>query len=164
MIGELAQEATDPGGEWILQFIGGEGGAGDAVAFNSVSCTDDNFEPPTLAELESLKAEFTEVSPLFAGTYVENAAICAGWPATRDPVPVPTATDAPPLLVIGGTEDSRTPWEWSFAMTEALGNATLLTSQHFGHVAIATDSECVLSNVRAYLASGSLPASGAVCP
>jgi TAP-like protein len=52
------------------------------------------------------------------------------------PLLMPTALDARPLLVIGGTSVGRTPYEWSQAMTEALGKATLLTSNHFGHVAI----------------------------
>jgi pimeloyl-ACP methyl ester carboxylesterase len=162
----LIDEASDPGGEGIFQLLGGGGGGGDGgdVAFNSVSCSDDTFEPPTLAELESLKAEFEAVSPLFAQGYLEGAATCAGWPATPDPVASPIALDAPPLLVIGGIMDARTPYEWSVAMTEALGNATLLTSNHYGHVAFGQGSDCVRLAIRAYLASGSLPATGATCP
>ena len=162
----LTARASDPGGEGIFQLLGGGGGGGDGgdVAFNSVSCSDDTFEPPTLAELESLKAEFEAVSPLFAQGYLEGAATCAGWPATPDPVASPIALDAPPLLVIGGIMDARTPYEWSVAMTEALGNATLLTSNHYGHVAFGQGSDCVRLAIRAYLASGSLPATGATCP
>lgn len=70
----------------------------------------------------------------------------------------------PQLLVIGGTADSRTPYEWSQAMTETLGSATLLTSNHYGHVALSEGSDCIRYQVRAYLASGSLPATGTVCP
>ena len=132
------------------------------MAYSSVSCTDDTVEPPTLEQLESVYAEAAQASPLFAGT-VSEAARCAGWPATRDPVPLPTAPDARPILVIGGKFDLRTPYEWAQAMTETLGNATLLTSNHFGHVAVVNESACAKQAVRAYLTSGSLPASGAVC-
>ncbi|HWO08231.1 MAG TPA: alpha/beta hydrolase, partial [Polyangiaceae bacterium] len=163
LLDALAAEAADPGGDWVLNFVGGGGGGEGLVAFFSVNCTDDTFEPPTLDELEALRAEFSELSPLFAEGYLVAAASCAGWPVTRDPVPLPTASDAPALLVIGGVADSRTPYEWSQAMTEALGNATLLTSNHYGHVAVASGSECVIRAVRAYLTSGSLPASGTTC-
>jgi pimeloyl-ACP methyl ester carboxylesterase len=165
LIDLLTAEATDPGGEWILDFLATEvQDNSGVVAYYSVSCTDDNFEPPTFAELDSLRAEFREVSPLFAELFLVSTAACAGWPTTRDPAPVPTALDAPPLLVIGGRADARTPYEWSVSMTEALGNATLLTSEHYGHGAVISGSQCVLANTRAYLVSGSLPATGTICP
>jgi len=167
LIYALNAEAADPGGDWFEAFLGNylggsDGGAGD-VALTTVMCTDDILEPPTVAEVESLYAEFNDVSPLYA-----NAALpvinCAGWPTTRDPLPMPTALDVPqPVLVIGGLADWRTPYEWAPAMTEALGKATLLTSEHFGHCAVPQRGECVLSTVRAYFTSGSLPATGAVC-
>jgi hypothetical protein len=60
--------------------------------------------------------------------------------------------------------DLRTPYEFAQAMTETLGNATLLTSNHFGHCALGNAGDCVYQTIRAYLTSGSLPASGASCP
>jgi pimeloyl-ACP methyl ester carboxylesterase len=160
----FAAEIADPGGDWILSFLsGGESdGAAGRVASFSVSCTDDTIEPPTAEQLDSVYAQAYELSPVF-WTTVTSAAGCSGWPTTRDPVPLPTAIDARPLLVIGGTQDLRTPYEWAQAMTETLGNATLLTSNHYGHVAIASGSQCAKQVVRAYLTSGSLPASGAIC-
>jgi pimeloyl-ACP methyl ester carboxylesterase len=163
IVAGLASEAADPGGDWILSFLSSEddGGLG-LVAFSSVSCTDDTAAPPTIEQIEALEIEFVQASPLFAGDVI-GVARCTGWPATRDPVPLPTAIDARPLLVIGGTLDLRTPYAWAQAMTETLGNATLLTSNHFGHVAIGNGGDCVQQAIRAYLTSGSLPASGASC-
>jgi pimeloyl-ACP methyl ester carboxylesterase len=102
-------------------------------------------------------------NPVFGGFYLFRAPVCTGWPVTRDPVPLPTATDAPPILVIGGTNDSRTPYEWAPVMTETLGNATLLTSEHWGHGAVTNGGDCVRLFMRAYLTSGSLPAAGTAC-
>jgi pimeloyl-ACP methyl ester carboxylesterase len=163
LVDALAAEAADPGGDWLLSFLAPSGGSGISfVAYLSVNCTDDTVEPPTIEQLESLDAEFTQSSPLFGGD-VEETALCAGWPVTRDPVPLPTAIDARPLLVIGGTRDMRTPYEFAQAMTETLGSATLLTSEHFGHGAVLNAGSCVRQAIRAYLTSGSLPASGAIC-
>lgn len=164
LMSALAAEAADPGGAWIESFIVGEsdGGSGD-VAFNSVTCTDDMLEPPTSEQLANLEAEFQQASPVFGSVFAAQAARCAGWPTTRDPVPLATAIDAPPLLVIGGTFDSRTPFPWAREMTETLGNATLLTSIHWGHVALGNGGDCLRANIRAYLTSGSLPATGATC-
>ena len=162
----LAEQAADPSGEWLSTYFSANDsfeGDGSDVAFASVNCSDDDFEPPTLAELDSVRTEFLQQSPVFGQNFAQYAALCAGWPATRDPVPMPTALDAPPLLVIGGLMDSRTPYEWAQAMTEALGNATLLTSNHFGHGAITEGGSCVRFTIRAYLTSGSLPSSGSLC-
>jgi pimeloyl-ACP methyl ester carboxylesterase len=166
IISVLNNEAADPGGTWFEAFVLGnlgiDGGSG-RVAFTTVMCIDDPLEPPTVAEVESLYAEFYAVSPLYANEAL-SAVNCAGWPTTRDPIPMPTAVDvSQPILVIGGTADAKTPYEWAPVMTETLGNATLLTSQHFGHGAVDLVNECVISNVRAYLTSGSMPATGTLC-
>jgi len=161
----LAAEAANPGGDWIVSFIGRDGGGGgiSIVPLRTVNCTDDTVEPPTVEQLVNVSAEFEQASPLF---WVDFLAVptCTAWPTTRDPVPVPTATEGRPLLVIGGTQDMRTPYPWAQAMTEALGNATLLTSNHYGHGAVGAGSDCVKQNIRAYLTSGSMPATGATCP
>lgn len=166
-VGLLGLEAAEPGGDWIAAYFGGSGsGAGGGlseVVNHSVLCTDDAFEPPTLAELEALAAELRQRSPLFADVYLPNAATCTGWPTTRDPIPMPTTRSAQPLLVIGGTADPLTPYDWSREMTEALGNATLLTSDHYGHGAVLSGGACVMTVIRAYLTSGSMPATGALC-
>jgi pimeloyl-ACP methyl ester carboxylesterase len=160
----LAAESADPGGDWIESFLAAEGDDGGDVPFASVSCTDDPFEPPTLEQIDGIAAAFAQADPILSIPYAVYATLCTGWPTTRDPVPLPTARDASPLLVIGGTADSRTPYPWAQAMTETLGNATLLTSNHFGHGALTSGSDCVLGYVRAYLTSGSMPAAGATCP
>jgi pimeloyl-ACP methyl ester carboxylesterase len=164
-VAALAAEAANPGGDWIVSFLGGgRGGSGiSEVPYFSVNCTDDAVEPPTIDEIVSVTYEFGQASPLFAGD-VLSVANCTGWPTTRDPVPLPTATEGRPLLVIGGTQDMRTPYPFAQAMTEALGNATLLTSNHYGHGAVGWGGDCVRQNVRAYLTSGSMPATGATCP
>ena len=90
-------------------------------------------------------------------------AVCAGWPVRRDPVPLPAATDAPPLLVIGGTQDWRTPFSGAEAMVHALGNATLLTSKHSGHGATRWGSTCVSDAVRGFFVDSELPAADTVC-
>jgi pimeloyl-ACP methyl ester carboxylesterase len=163
----VQEQANDPGGAWLEALVnrgggGVDGGAGE-VALLSVNCTDDVSEPPTVAQVESLFAEFEAVNPLYADDAF-HALICTGWPATRDPVPLPTAPSVDkPLLVIGGLRDWRTPYSGAVAMTETLGKATLLMSDHQGHGAVGIDSECVNYFVRAYLTSGSLPATGTLC-
>ncbi len=162
LLDALAREAADPGGDWIEGFVPYDGDDSADVAYFSVTCADDVFEPPALEEVALLRDEFAQVNPLLA-TAADQAVICAGWPATPDPVPLPTALDAQRILVIGGTADPRTPYPWAQSMAETLGNATLLTSRHYGHGALAWGGECVRTTIRAYLTTGSLPALGAEC-
>jgi pimeloyl-ACP methyl ester carboxylesterase len=161
----FANEVSDPGGDWLEAYLTGGGPSSEAgtVALLSVTCTDDTIEPPTLPQIESVVSELTAASPIFSDTAI-LAGMCAGWPATRDPVPLPTALDArEPLLVIGGRLDWRTPYAQAQAMTETLGKATLFTSNHFGHGALVNPTQCAVDTIRAFLTTGSLPPAGAAC-
>jgi pimeloyl-ACP methyl ester carboxylesterase len=159
----LELQATSPEPEWLYEVaeLADSSGVGYVVNF-SVNCSDAINEPASVQELDALYAEFMTESPYFASLAMAAAA-CTGWPATRDPVPVPVATEAPPLLVIGGAEDLRTPFAYAEAMTAALGNATLLTSNHYGHGATPLGNECVIGAVRSFFVDGVLPAFGAEC-
>jgi pimeloyl-ACP methyl ester carboxylesterase len=166
----LAQAGADPSGAWLQSFFAATAasvqntGLGSDVPLLAVNCTDNVTEPPTLAQIESLGAQLEEENPFLGPFYARFGAACLGWPVTRDPIPLPTASEAPAILVIGGTKDSRTPYPWASVMTETLGNATLLTSEHWGHGAVANGSNCAVFYVRAYFTSGSLPSAGTVCP
>jgi pimeloyl-ACP methyl ester carboxylesterase len=128
----------------------------------TVNCIDATSEPPSLAEVEALYLEFAEREPLFA-YQAALASMCVGWPVTRDPVPLPAAHDAPTLLAIGGTHDWRTPFVEAQAMSAALGNARLVTSNHFGHAGTAWSGGCVQDIVRSFLLDAQLPDEGTVC-
>jgi pimeloyl-ACP methyl ester carboxylesterase len=133
------------------------------VANRTVTCIDATAEPPSIAEFTDLYYEFAEQSPLFA--YRAYGALqCTGWPVTRDPVPPPNAPTAPPLLVIGGTQDLLTPLSNAEQMAAALGNATLLVSNHYGHGALSNgQNRCVIDAVISYFADGQLPPQGTIC-
>ncbi len=159
----LNLQATEQDPEWLYDVAELASSSGVAYVVNfSVNCTDASTEPASVQELDALYAEFMAESPYFASLAM-SAAACTGWPVTRDPVPVPVATDAPPLLVIGGVADLRTPFAYAEAMTAALGNATLLTSNHYGHGATPLGNECVNAAVRSFLTDGALPAYGSEC-
>ena len=52
--------------------------------------------------------------------------------------------DAPTILVIGGTHDPATPYQWAERLTDDLGNARLLTYRSDGHGAIGDGDPCVV--------------------
>jgi len=86
-----------------------------------------------------------------------------GCPNPPESTPVPSSTDLPPTMIIGGANDSETPLQWSQELSAAMPNSQLLVSQDWGHTAFYT-SACVAERAGAYLVSGELPPPGTVCP
>ncbi|GAA3217825.1 alpha/beta hydrolase [Dactylosporangium siamense] len=70
---------------------------------------------------------------------------------------------AAPVLVIAGTHDPATPYEWGRRMVEQLGNARLLTYRADGHVAATDFNPCIGAAMLTYLDTAALPAEGASC-
>lgn len=160
----LELQASEPDPEWIVDELSLPGlfdGLAE-VANRTVTCIDATTEPPSLAEVSVLYDEFAAQNVLFAPRAF-GALQCTGWPVTRDPVPVPSAPTASPLLVIGGSLDLLTPLSNAEEMAAALGNATLLISNHYGHGAIDAASGCVADAVRNYFDRGELPPEGTTC-
>ena len=160
----LELQATETDTDWLLDVAADPGlfaGIG-VVANQTVTCIDATTEPPTAEQFDALYDELYAQSPVFA--WQGSVALqCAGWPVTRDPVPMPSATAAPTLLVIGGTQDLLTPLSNAQEMTAALGNARLLVSNHYGHSALNPDNRCALDAISNFFGSGQLPADGTVC-
>ncbi len=72
--------------------------------------------------------------------------------------------DAPTILVIGGTHDPATPYQWAERLALDLGNAQLMTYDSDGHGAINDGDPCVVFPVLTYLTDPTaLPPEGLVC-
>jgi len=75
-----------------------------------------------------------------------------------------SAAGSAPILVIGITGDHATPFQYASALTEELGNATLLTLNGQGHAASYSDrSSCIDQAATRYLVDGELPEADTVC-
>jgi pimeloyl-ACP methyl ester carboxylesterase len=77
--------------------------------------------------------------------------------------PFKAASDAPPILVIGTTFDSATPYAGAEQLVAQLGNAALLTMDGDGHTAYRRGSPCIDTAVEAYLVDNVIPAPGTRC-
>ena len=160
----LERQATEPDSDWIIDELSLPGlfdGLAE-IANLTVTCIDATTEPPSVAQVGDLYRELAAQSPVFA-LRAYGALQCTGWPVTRDPVPLPSAPTTSPLLVIGGSLDLLTPLANAEQMTAALGNATLLVSNHYGHGAIDAGGVCVAEAVRNYFDRGELPPAGTIC-
>lgn len=135
------------------------------MAFTAVHCLDRTGERVTDAEMAQDQEELERIAPTFGPYLGYGDAVCQGWPVGPGAEPEPLdAEGAGPILVVGTTEDPATPYHWSEALVEQLGNARLLTYESYGHTAYASGDECVREAVDGYLLEGRLPEEGATCP
>ena len=129
---------------------------GGYTAYAGVVCTD-TPPPESPAAYRSFADEARQVSPRFGGSVANELLPCATWPveaaATAKAV---TATGAPPILVIGNTQDPATPYDNAVAVSESLESGVLVTAEISGHTAYGTN-QCVTKIVDDYLINLAVP-------
>lgn len=74
-----------------------------------------------------------------------------------------TADGAPPILVIGTTNDPATPYEWAKGLASQLSSGVLLTREGNGHTGYKQGSKCVDTAVDRYLVTGTPPQADLTC-
>ena len=87
-------------------------------------------------------------------------AYCHGWGVTSSSAPAEVhASGSAPILVVGVTEDSQTPYAWSQSLATQLDAGHLLTVEGYRHGASMSNT-CAISRVSDYLVNGALPDEG----
>jgi pimeloyl-ACP methyl ester carboxylesterase len=126
----------------------------------AIFCLDES-ERPSSEEVFHFERLLEADFPRTAGA---SLLVCPeGWPVPPDPVPAVRAAGAPPILVLGTTFDSATPYVWSAAMANALESGVLVTYRGDGHTAFLTGQPCVDEIVTDYLVDLVVPKPGTVC-
>jgi pimeloyl-ACP methyl ester carboxylesterase len=116
-----------------------------------------------IATYDALGPAYAQVSPLFGPAFEYANLICSFWPAKATGHAGPlTAEGAPPILLVGGTNDPATPFAWAQSVHAQLANSVLLTRQGNGHTSFDS-SPCAHAAEDAYLINLTLPAAGTVC-
>ena len=131
-------------------------------AFHSTYCLDYTV-PTDVAAYDALGPSFAKASPLF-GPWSQYANLqCAVWPVkpkhTQGPI---TVSGAPPILLVGGTNDPATPYAEAQSVNRQIEGSVLLTREGNGHTSYDS-SACAHAAEDAYLISLTLPAAGTVC-
>lgn len=131
-------------------------------AFRAYNCVDypvDTAETDVAAAEERLRTEAPTVAPYWFGPDA-----CEVWPypptGVREPI---TAEGAPPIVVVGTTNDPATPYEWSVALADQLSSGVLVTREGEGHTGYNKGNDCVDRAVEQYLIDGVVPEDGLVC-
>jgi pimeloyl-ACP methyl ester carboxylesterase len=128
-------------------------------AFPSVRCLDDR-DRGLRGETERAAAANTRAPTL--GPFIAADLQCAMWPVAAVPELELTGPGASPILVIGTTGDSATPYEHAVGMAKQLRSGVLLTFDGQGHTAYGR-SACVQLGVQRYLSDGVLPRKDSRC-
>ncbi len=139
---------------------GGSSNASEAE--QAIDCLDHPVSRD-LGSYPALAARAAKTAPIFGPLLAWALLDCAVWPTapTRAPAAT-TAVGAPPILVVGTTDDPATPYEWAVHLAEELRHGFLLTWHGEDHVAYFY-SACVRAAAQSYLISGTLPRPGAAC-
>ena len=131
-------------------------------AYHSTYCLDYTV-PTDIAAYDALGPAYSRASPLF-GPWSQYANLqCAFWPVKpkhgQGPI---TVTGAPPILLVGGTNDPATPYSEAQSVNRQIQGSVLLTREGNGHTSYDS-SACAHAAEDAYLISLTLPAAGTVC-
>lgn len=131
--------------------------------YAAVVCTD-NPHPEGATEFRAMADRMAEQAPRFGAAIANEMASCAFWaaPVTGRPGPV-RAEGAAPILVVGNTGDSATPFAAAERVADDLEAGVLLTHRGTGHTSF-NDDACVKGVVRAYLVDLAVPEPGTECP
>lgn len=129
-----------------------------AVNFDDQTC------PRDPRVYEQLAVEWAKSSPHFGASAASSGVACAYWPFKADPVQVPKAHGAPPIVVISTTNDPATPYENGVALAKQLESGRLLIHRGEGHaVYVLGGDSCIDNAVNDYLLNLKVPAEGASC-
>ena len=113
---------------------------------------------------EQFAVEWAKSSPHFGASAASSGVTCAFWPAKPDPLTVPKAHGAPPIVVISTTNDPATPYEEGVALSKQLESGRLLIHRGEGHaVYVLGGDQCIDGAVNDYLLTLKAPESGTSC-
>ncbi|WP_150238667.1 alpha/beta hydrolase [Nocardiopsis quinghaiensis] len=133
------------------------------AALIAVNCSD-SPSPRDVQAYADAAAEAGEESPIFGPTLAWGALPCAYWP---EEAVAPSAEldgeGADPVMVVGTTRDSATPYAWSEALAEQLDSGFLVTRDGDGHTGYRMGDQCVDETVDAYLIDLAVPEDGMAC-
>ncbi|MEL7977197.1 alpha/beta hydrolase [Isoptericola sp. F-RaC21] len=132
-------------------------------AMRAVSCLDDR----ATTDVDQMRADAAAIekdAPTMGSFFGYGGLTCAGakYPEVEQEFDV-HAKGAPPIVVVGTTNDPATPYVWAEGLAKTLDSGTLLTYEGEGHTAYSPSRPCVADAVESYLVDGDVPKAGATC-
>jgi pimeloyl-ACP methyl ester carboxylesterase len=127
----------------------------------ATSCADGDFlkdDETTLQRIDEIDAAAPILGKFFA--YDDFAVLdtaCTHWPVAPVTPPVIDADGAPPILLIGTTNDPATPYSSTVALAKQMTSAVLITHNGEGHTVYNQGNVCIDSTVDDYFIKGTVP-------
>ncbi|MEN0130726.1 MAG: alpha/beta hydrolase [Brevundimonas sp.] len=132
-------------------------------AFRAVNCLDDRSDPDFDA-MRAEAAQIVKVAPTVGSFFSYGGTSCADWAVPEvGGLEDYSAKGAPPILVVGTTNDPATPYKWAQSLAKTLSSGVLLTFEGEGHTAYRAENACIAKVVDAYLVDGTVPDDGTRC-
>lgn len=132
-------------------------------AFSAVNCLDSRSSDD-VDEMRAQAAEIEEAAPTMGTFFTYGGLACASWPYPEVEQEYDVAAPgAPPIVVIGTTNDPATPYVWSEGMADTLESGVLVTYEGEGHTAYGRSNDCIAGAVEDYLVEGTVPEDGLTC-
>ncbi|MCU1417388.1 MAG: alpha/beta hydrolase [Schumannella sp.] len=139
-----------------------------ADVYSAVTCAEGDLgtdDTDMFGDIAALKAKAPTIGDYFGydDTFVLEA-LCSNWPY---PVPdLPTTFDAkgaPPILVIGTSNDPATPYANAVSLSKQLSSGVLISYEGEGHTIYAQGVSCIDDTVDAYFIDGTVPSADPKC-
>lgn len=130
------------------------------AAFPAMSCADwpDEGIEAAFREQQELIAD----SPIVA-RFMGVQPVCETWTAASAPQLRITGAGAPPIVVVGTTGDSATPYQHAVSMAGQLVSGVLVTFEGAGHGSVVGGNSCLHGMASAFFRDGTVPADGTTC-
>jgi pimeloyl-ACP methyl ester carboxylesterase len=132
-------------------------------AFRAVGCLDDRGT----SDVDEMRAEAADIekqAPTVGTFFSYGGTSCTDWPAPVAEKEYDVhAKGAPPIVVVGTTNDPATPYVWAEGLAKTLDSGVLVTYEGEGHTAYSPSRECVADVVESYLVDGDVPQEGTTC-
>jgi pimeloyl-ACP methyl ester carboxylesterase len=134
-------------------------------AFTAISCLDQKWPTDVATYIASYRRLEARDAQIVGGylNAVGPGYSCALWPAAAIPVPT-SVTGAPPIMVVGTSNDPATPFSEAVAMQQEIAGSYLVERKGNGHTGYSA-SACVRGYADRYLVNPAVlpPSTHAVC-
>jgi pimeloyl-ACP methyl ester carboxylesterase len=136
--------------------------------YTAVTCNEGSLGTDGVTPLEGLAVIDQKAPYLGFATalddYVALDVTCSNWPFPVAELPESyDAEGAPPILVVGTTNDPATPYAQAVSLSKQLSSGVLITYEGEGHTIYAQGVTCVDSTVDAYFLKGTVPSADPMC-
>lgn len=132
-------------------------------AFRAINCADSRAEED-MTKMRDIAADIEAAAPTLGESFGYSGIECTDWPyPPAEQEFDPAAEGAPPIVVIGTTNDPATPYRWAESLADTLSTGVLVTYEGEGHTAYGRSNTCVSNAVETYLLEGKAPKDGLTC-